>query len=93
MDLPNLVERISRYPHMKRGHLRLIILVGVFGDFDSLEYAQLIRRNLNRLESSGIKILIIGLEVLCTISEGQLILELQNHKLRWPSVHYTMLIN
>ena len=61
MDFPKLFERISRYPQMKRGHLRLIILVGVFGDFDSLEYAQLIRRNLNRLESSGVKILIIGL--------------------------------
>ena len=46
---------------MKRGHLRLIVLAGVFGDFDSLEYAQLIRRNLNRLESSGLKILFIGL--------------------------------
>ena len=60
-SLNTFIEQISIYPNMGRGNKRLIILLGLFGDFDSFEYVQVINAHLNQIESSNIELLVIGI--------------------------------
>ena len=60
-SLQVVLEKLSAYPTMERGRKRLFILLGLFGDFDSLEYIQAISKYLNKIEAANIKILVIGI--------------------------------
>lgn len=56
-----LIERISQIQNMTIGNKRLIIILGLLGDFDSLEYIQALKDSMPVLESSNIKLTIIGI--------------------------------
>jgi hypothetical protein len=58
---PALVERLRGIPGMERGRRRLVLLWPQLGDFDSLEYAQLLAEALPRLEQAGIAMQAIGI--------------------------------
>jgi hypothetical protein len=57
----DLLMRLEGVPGMGRGRRRLVLLWPQLGDFDSLEYAQLLVEALPRLEQAGIAVLAIGI--------------------------------
>ncbi len=61
MELKALLERISVYPSMGRGNLKLIILLGLFGDLDSFEFIQIIKINMSKLQSMDLNLIVIGI--------------------------------
>lgn len=56
-----LKERLITIPTMASGRKRLIILLSQLGDFDSLEYAQALAKQMPQLEDSQINVLAIGI--------------------------------
>lgn len=56
-----LLERIEGIAGMERGRRRLVLLWPQLGDFDSLEYAQLLAEAMPELERAGITVLAIGI--------------------------------
>ncbi|WP_320674536.1 AhpC/TSA family protein [Prochlorococcus sp. MIT 1341] len=57
----SLFKRLSKVSSMQEDSRKLIILLGLLGDFDSLEYGQLLALNLSQLENKNIKTLLIGI--------------------------------
>ena len=56
-----LLKRLEGVAGLERGRRRLVLLWPQLGDFDSLEYAQLVAEALPRLEQAGIAVLAIGI--------------------------------
>lgn len=56
-----LLERLRGIAGMERGRRRLVLLWPQLGDFDSLEYAQLLAEALPALERAAISVLAIGI--------------------------------
>ncbi len=56
-----LSERLNSIPQFKSAELRLVILLGLLGDFDSFEYARELYKNLEKLEHAQIRFHIIGI--------------------------------
>lgn len=56
-----LLKRLQDVARMERGRRRLVLLWPQLGDFDSLEYAQLLTEALPRLDQAGIAVLAIGI--------------------------------
>ena len=46
---------------MGRGNLKLIILLGLFGDLDSFEFIQIIKINMSKLQSMDLNLIVIGI--------------------------------
>ncbi len=57
-DLPELIQNHSR---MNNGSKRLIIVLGLLGDFDSIEYTQELVQNLKKIADSNIQSLVIAI--------------------------------
>ncbi|BEV36541.1 AhpC/TSA family protein [Synechococcus sp. M16CYN] len=56
-----LLNRIAQIKGMETGRKRLIIVTGQLGDFDSLEYAQVLVRRLDQLQDRGIKVQMLAI--------------------------------
>lgn len=56
-----LLERLASLPAMAAGRRRLVVLLPQLGDFDSLEYAQILAPALPQLDAAGINLLAIGI--------------------------------
>ncbi|MCP9808420.1 AhpC/TSA family protein [Cyanobium sp. HWJ4-Hawea] len=56
-----LLERLAGVAEMGPGRRRLVLLLPQLGDFDSIEYAQVLVPVLPKLESAGISVLAIGI--------------------------------
>ena len=56
-----LLSRLASVPGMEKGALRLVLLLGQLGDFDSMEYARVLVPDLPRLEQAGIELLAIAI--------------------------------
>ena len=56
-----LIQRLDQLPNSGKGARRLVVLFGLLGDFDSIEYAQILSRALPILEASEIKLHAIGI--------------------------------
>ncbi|WP_320667654.1 AhpC/TSA family protein [Prochlorococcus sp. MIT 1307] len=54
-------EFLLSLPGMEKGCKRLVIILGLLGDFDSIEYIQMLVRYLPCLEKANIKLLVIGI--------------------------------
>tara|TARA_Y100001968_G_scaffold327251_1_gene371902 strand:+ start:180 stop:911 length:732 start_codon:yes stop_codon:yes gene_type:complete len=62
MDLKKLnIEGFDLKDLLGNGNKVLLVVLGVFGDFDSFEYAQALRPNLKLIFEKGIKLKIIGI--------------------------------
>ena len=61
MAPPALLERLAAVEGMGPGRRRLVVVLPQLGDFDSLEYAQVLGSALPQLEAAGIALLAIGI--------------------------------
>ena len=56
-----LCEVIKSIPQLQFDGKKLVILLGLLGDFDSFEYARVLLKDMNRLKKSNIRIHLIGI--------------------------------
>ena len=61
LNLSELIQRINSIPNIKSRNKRLVLLLGLLGDFDSFEYAQSIKRILPLMKKSSLELIIIGI--------------------------------
>jgi hypothetical protein len=56
-----LLQRLAAVPGMEAGRRRLVLVLPQLGDFDSMEYGQLLAAALPRLRAAGLGLLAIGI--------------------------------
>ena len=56
-----LLQKLTLFPGMEGGHLRLVVVLSQLGDFDSLEYAKALANAMPNLRQAGIQLLAIAI--------------------------------
>ncbi len=56
-----LIEILSDIAPFSSNRVRLILFLGCFGDFDSIEYCQLLKKQLSKINSTNLEIIVIGI--------------------------------